>query len=185
MANFTCILCIFKIQNTVFVFKYIFPHSILYFYFKYILMYLCPSLLPWLFDWHWHFTLDPPWVSCEQSTFVSMRQSRCRQEWLLSDWGVLLLDVIMNIAVVIYSQHLNHWRRRGLLFLKGMHPLIYLNVFMFDKAGSSCPLMCLSYWKWTDVAVVAYTVQYRKLGIKQLPTHLKQILKHNLIFLVS
>ncbi len=51
-----CILCIFKIQilylylNTfltqyfVFVFKYIFPHSILYFYFKYILMYLCPSL---------------------------------------------------------------------------------------------------------------------------------------------
>ncbi len=45
MANFKCILCIFKIQNTVFVFKYIFPHSILYFYFKYILMYLCPSLI--------------------------------------------------------------------------------------------------------------------------------------------
>ncbi len=44
MANFTCILCIFKIQNTVFVFKYIFPLSILYFYFKYPLMYLCPSL---------------------------------------------------------------------------------------------------------------------------------------------
>ncbi len=32
MANFKCILCIFKIQNTVFVFKYIFPHSILYLY---------------------------------------------------------------------------------------------------------------------------------------------------------
>ncbi len=57
MANFKCILCIFKIQNTVFVFKYIFPHSILhlylnnffhsilYFYLKYILMYLCPSLM--------------------------------------------------------------------------------------------------------------------------------------------
>ncbi len=67
MVNFKCILCIFKIQNTVFVykyifphcilylnkknstqyfvFKYIFPHSILYFYFKYMLMYLCPSLV--------------------------------------------------------------------------------------------------------------------------------------------
>ncbi len=37
MANFKCI---FKIKNTVLVFKYIFPHSILYFYFKYILMYV-------------------------------------------------------------------------------------------------------------------------------------------------
>ncbi len=34
MANFKCILCSFKIQNTVFVFKYSFPHSILYLYFK-------------------------------------------------------------------------------------------------------------------------------------------------------
>lgn len=33
-------------QNIVFVFKYIFfSHSILYFYFKYFFMYLCPSLL--------------------------------------------------------------------------------------------------------------------------------------------
>ncbi len=38
------------------------------------------------------------------------RQSRCRQEWLHRDWGVLLLDVIMNIAVVIYSRHLSRWR---------------------------------------------------------------------------
>ncbi len=43
-------------------------------------------------------------------------------EWLLSDWGVLLLDVIMNIAVVIYSCHLSGWRLRGLhFFLKGTH----------------------------------------------------------------
>ncbi len=42
IANLTCIK---KIQNTVFVFKYIFPSSNLYFYFKYILMYLCPPLL--------------------------------------------------------------------------------------------------------------------------------------------
>ncbi len=50
-------------------------------------------------------------------------QSRSRQEWLLSDWGALLLDVIMNIAGVIYSQHLSRWRRRGLLlFLKGIPP---------------------------------------------------------------
>ncbi len=60
-------------------------------------------------------------------------QSRSRQECLLSDWGVLLLDVIMSIAVVIYSRHLSGWRRSGLLlFLKGMsRSPIYLNVFMF------------------------------------------------------
>ncbi len=61
-------------------------------------------------------------------------RSRCRQEWLLSEWGVLFLDVIMNIAVIIYSRHLSRWRRSGLhLFMKGMHPLIYLNVFMFAR----------------------------------------------------
>ncbi len=47
MANFKCILCIFNCNCvTVFVFKYSFPHSILYLYFKYILMYLCPPLPP-------------------------------------------------------------------------------------------------------------------------------------------
>ncbi len=57
--------------------------------------------------------------------------SRCRQEWLLSDWGVLLLDVIMNIAVVIYSRHLSRWRCSGLrLFVKGMRPAICLNAFV-------------------------------------------------------
>ncbi len=35
---------------------------------------------------------------------------RSRQECILSDWGVLLLDVVMNIAVVIYSRHLSCWR---------------------------------------------------------------------------
>ncbi len=35
------------LKNTVFVFKYLFPHRILYFYFKYIFMYLCPSLSTW------------------------------------------------------------------------------------------------------------------------------------------
>ncbi len=47
-------------------------------------------------------------------------KTRCLR---LSDWGVLLLDVIMNIAVVIYSRHLSRWRCRGLTllsFLKGM-----------------------------------------------------------------
>ncbi len=47
----------------------------------------------------------------------------------------MLLDVIMNIAVVIYSWHLSHWRRSGLhLFLKGMRaPPIYLNASMFVR----------------------------------------------------
>ncbi len=39
----------------------------------------------------------------------------------------------MNIAV-IYSWHLNRWRRSGLrLFLKEMRPLIYLNASMFAR----------------------------------------------------
>ncbi len=67
---------------------------------------------------HWCLTSDPPWVSCHQ---LFHRRSRCRQEWLLSYCGVLLLDVIMNIAIVIYSRHLSGWR--GLrLVLKGMRP---------------------------------------------------------------
>ncbi len=62
----------------------------------------------------------PEWAVISPPLF--RRRSRRRQECLLSDWGVLLLDVIMNIAV-IYSRHLNRWRRSVLpLFLKGMHP---------------------------------------------------------------
>ncbi len=69
----------------------------------------------------WCLTLDPPWVSCHQ--FIIVSPPGYRQEWLLSDLSILLLDVIMNIAVVIYSRHLNRWRRSGLrLFLKGMRP---------------------------------------------------------------
>ncbi len=86
--------------------------------------------------------LRPQWAVISPPLFH--RQSRCRQEWLrLSDWGVLLLDVIMIIAVVIYSRHLSCWRHSGLrLFLKGMHPSIYINVFMFtwiirDPASST------------------------------------------------
>ncbi len=58
----------------------------------------------------------------------------CFTAGLLSDWGVLLLDVIMNIAVVIYSRHLSRWRHSGLrLFLKGIPLPIYLNAFMFTR----------------------------------------------------
>ncbi len=42
-------------------------------------------------------------------------KTRCLR---LSDWGALLLDVIMNIAVVTYSRHLSRWRCRGLTLLK-------------------------------------------------------------------
>ncbi len=63
----------------------------------------------------------PEWAVNSPQLF--WRWSRCRQECLLCDWGALLLDVLMNTAIVIYSQHLSRWRRSGLrLFLKGMHP---------------------------------------------------------------
>ncbi len=69
---------------------------------------------PTIVDWQLHFSTDCtgqhsdlPWVSCHQ---LFHHRSRSRQEWLLSDWGVLLLDVIMNIAVVIYSQYGLLWK---------------------------------------------------------------------------
>ncbi len=72
-------------------------------------------------------TSHRPRPSCPEWAVISLplfpRRSRYRQEWLLSDWCVLLLDVIMNIAVFIYSRHLNRWRHSGLhLFLKGICP---------------------------------------------------------------
>ncbi len=71
---------------------------------------------PTIVDWQGHLSLDPPRVSCHQSTIVSTLVHGKTWCLRLSDWGVLLLDVIMNIAVVIYSQHLSRWRRRGLTF---------------------------------------------------------------------
>ncbi len=63
-------------------------------------------------------TSNPSWVSCHQ---LFHRRSRCSQECLPSNWGVLLLDVIMNIAGVIYSCHLSGWRWLGLV-LKWIRP---------------------------------------------------------------
>ncbi len=80
---------------------------------------LCSSVQapPTIVDWQDHLTSDPPWVNRHQSTIVSTPvQGRTRCLWL-SDWGVLLLNVIMNIAVVIYSRHLSRWRCRGLTLL--------------------------------------------------------------------
>ncbi len=92
-----------------------------------------PRPLPWL-------SIDtgvlpktcPEWAVISSPLFLC--RSRCRQEWLLRDWGVLLLDTIMNIAVVIYYRYLIHWRRSELhLFLKGMRPPIYVNAPMIAQ----------------------------------------------------
>ncbi len=81
-----------------------------------------PPIIVWLTAFehrlHWCLTSDPPWVNCHQ---LFHRPSRCSQDWLLSDWGVLLLDVIMNTVVVIYSRHLSRWRVLPLV-LKGKRP---------------------------------------------------------------
>ncbi len=39
---------------------------------------------PTTVDWHWCFTLDPPWLNRKQSAIVS---TPCRQECLISVWG--------------------------------------------------------------------------------------------------
>ncbi len=71
---------------------------------------------PMIVDWQGHLSWDPPRVSCHQSTIVSTLVHGKTRRLRLSDLGFLLLDVIMNIAVVIYSQHLSRWRCRGLTF---------------------------------------------------------------------
>ncbi len=70
---------------------------------------------PTIVDWQDCLTLDPPRVNWE---LLCRLRCRARQNRLrLSDLSVLLLDVIMNITVVIYSRHLSCWRRRGLRLL--------------------------------------------------------------------
>ncbi len=91
---------------------------------------------PTIVNWQVCLTLDPPWVICHPSIIVStpvQGKTRCLR---LSDWGVLLLDVIMNIAVVINSRHLSSWKRRGLMLLSfwrewadpDLHKCIYVHV---------------------------------------------------------
>ncbi len=72
---------------------------------------------PTIVDWQGRLTLDLPSVSWELSSIVStpvQGKTRCLR---LSDWSALLLDVVMNIAVIISSRHLSCWRRRGLTLL--------------------------------------------------------------------
>ncbi len=76
-----------------------------------------------MIDWQGRLTWDPPWVkwvSYQSAILSTPVQGKTRCLWL-SDWDVLLLEVIMNKAVIIYSRHLSRWRRRGFtFFLKGM-----------------------------------------------------------------
>ncbi len=84
---------------------------------------------PTIVDWQDRFTLDPPWVNCHPSTIVSTPvQGKTR---MFAIWGVLLLDVIMNIAVIIYSRHLSCWRCRGLTVLSLWSEC--LNASMFTR----------------------------------------------------
>ncbi len=74
-------------------------------------------------------------MSWELSAIVStlvQGKTRCLR---LSDRGVLLLNVIMNIAVIIYSWHLSRWRHRGLTLLFEGNVLIpiCLNASMYHS----------------------------------------------------
>ncbi len=131
----------------------------------------------------WPFYLRPALSELSSVRIVSMLERL--QTRMAPKWGVLLLDVIMNIAVVIYSWHLIHWRRSGLcLFLKGMHPPNFLNVSMFvqirvgpiydmsmadrhhdvEQASWSPPLPSIfnpKYFFWVSLAIISlgnYTV---------------------------
>ncbi len=85
-------------------------------------------------DWQGRLTLaPPPWVSCHQS--LCWLWCRGRQECLrLSDWDVLLLDVIMNIAghLLLTSEPLKTQRINVTFALKRMRRSpICLNASMF------------------------------------------------------
>ncbi len=69
---------------------------------------------PTIVDWQGCVTLAPPPEWAESCLPPVQGKTRCLR---LSDWGVLLLDVIMNIAVVIYSRYLSRWKCRGLTLL--------------------------------------------------------------------
>ncbi len=78
-------------------------------------------------------TLDSPWVSCHQSAIV-FNAGAGIDENLLSDWDVFVVWCNNEHS----SRHLlptsellkTQWVP---LFLKGMHPPIYLNAFMFAR----------------------------------------------------
>ncbi len=107
---------------------------------------------PTIVDWQDRLTLDPPWVSWELSAsgagedkMSPIKQLRC-----------LLLDVLMNKAVVINSRHLSRWRRRGLRYFgfEGNAPIpICLNASVFvwiicDPASSTEEVVFLiNLWK--------------------------------------
>ncbi len=58
-----------------------------------------PRLFDWRFSTDWTGVLPytrPEWAVISPPLFRC--RSRCRQEWLLSDWGALMLDIIINIA---------------------------------------------------------------------------------------
>ncbi len=103
---------------------------------------------PTIVDWQNRLTLDPPWVNRHQSTIVStpvQGKTRCVQ---LSDWDVLLLDVIMNIAFILYSRHLSRWSR-----FEGNAPIpICLNASMFARIicdpASSTENVCIRFFLW-------------------------------------
>ncbi len=98
---------------------------------------------PMIVDWQDRLTLDPPWaewaewaVNSPNAIVSTLVQGKTRCLWL-SDWGVLLLDVIMNIAVVIYSptsEPLKTQRINVTFALKGMcRSPIYINASMFAR----------------------------------------------------
>ncbi len=65
-----------------------------------------------------------------QGEFWRSRRWWCKRT--VNDWGVLLLDVIMNIAVVIYSQTSERLKRITFGF-EGNAPSICLNASMFAR----------------------------------------------------
>ncbi len=108
----------------------------------------------------WPFYLRPALSELSSVRIVSMLERL--QTRMAPKWCVLLLDVIMNIAVVIYSWHLIHWRRSGLcLFLKGMHLPICLNVSMFVQIRVGPIYDAIIHRRWVSLAIISlgnYTV---------------------------
>ncbi len=72
---------------------------------------------PTIVDWQDCLILDPPWAKWAVNSLPDSGAGEDKMSQI-KRLRHLLLDVIMNKAIIIYSWHLSHWRRRGLTYFR-------------------------------------------------------------------
>ncbi len=138
MANFKCILCIFKIQNTVFVFKYIFPHSILYLYLN---TFFHTVFCIFILNTFWCICAHLCWLHCEYLQHISV-------------FGCVVSicsTFLYLVALWVFAAHFCIWLRCGYLqrisvFLLSIYSAFLYLVALWVFAAHFCIWFC---WVFT------------------------------------